>query len=117
MNKLMIVAVACLIGGGAPALADPLHDFLGAVADTKLAVSQCPGFELNQNEFVLWAAKERFPPEEMESPKMQVFMVLVANFRIEAQKKAGQTAGEKCDSWWRLYGTDGAEHPNLLLKR
>ena len=121
--KRKLVTAAALLTIATPALADDaaydkqLLEVIGCLADAKLAVKQCPEFKLNENEVVLWSAKLGLAPEDMESPKMNSFMLLATNSRMEAQKKAGQTSREICDSWWAMYGTDGDYHSNLLLKR
>ena len=53
--KGMAIALACLIS--MPALAedtlDQLHVVMAALADAKLAVSQCPQYKINGIEFTL----------------------------------------------------------------
>src|SRR5580692_13133672 len=116
--KGMAIALACLIS--MPALAedtlDQLHVVMAALADAKLAVTQCPQYKINGIEFTLWAGKEKLSAKDMESSRMVLFTLLRTNSMLEAQKEAGQNNSERCDSWWRIYGPDGHEHPNLLLR-
>jgi hypothetical protein len=120
MNRATIIAatLALLMASGtakAKDFTEAQYDVLGSFATVKFVVKDCPMFKGNMREFILWAAETGLTLEDVDSDAANLFAMMVTMGRISEKEKRNNDPA--CGAWWRSYGVDGSDHPNLLLKK
>jgi hypothetical protein len=120
MNRATIIAatLALLMASGtakAKDFTEAQYDVLGSFATVKFVVKDCPMFKGNMREFILWAAETGLTLEDVDSDAASLFVMMVTMGRISEKEKRNNDPA--CGAWWRSYGVDGSDHPNLLLKK
>jgi hypothetical protein len=114
---LILAALAFFMTSGnvlaAEKLTDEQYNVLGTSLRLNLIVKNCPFVE-NQREVALWAIKANLTPEMMDSEPAKLFLLLLVSRTVDEMEKGGRAG---CAGWWRMYGADGHDHANLLLKR
>lgn len=118
MKRILLAALTLImISSNAFAeteLTDEQYEVLGTSLRINLITKACP-FAENKRELGLWAIKANLTPAMMDSGAAELFLLEVVGKFSDEVEKHHDRAG--CRGWWNMFGENGSDHANLLLKQ